>query len=268
MSQGDWQRPEGLTKGTWDYIRSHSIADGYDKFLHNDPLTLLDWQVVQRHFSPIASGSPKRHVVEFGCGTGRTLLPLAKMGYETTGIDLSFEMLKQFRQKSIEESLQSSCHPIAANLTELSGFNDQVFDHGVCLFSTLGMIKDRSQRATFLNDASRTIRKGGKFIVHAHRAMFQVRQVGGLKWFATSLFKAAIGEQEFGDRYADYRGINDFFIHSYRLVELRQELTDNGFEIVEENPLVHGKNELELGSPTKRSSILSTVGWIVVCTVR
>jgi SAM-dependent methyltransferase len=47
-------------------------------------------------------GSP---ILELGCGTGRVLLPLARQGYEITGVDLSQPMLDVARRKVAAENL-------------------------------------------------------------------------------------------------------------------------------------------------------------------
>jgi SAM-dependent methyltransferase len=47
-------------------------------------------------------GSP---ILELGCGTGRVLLPLARQGYEITGVDLSQPMLEMARRKVAAENL-------------------------------------------------------------------------------------------------------------------------------------------------------------------
>ena len=38
-------------------------------------------------------------ILELACGTGRILIPLAKLGYQVTGLDLSEDMLAVFREK-------------------------------------------------------------------------------------------------------------------------------------------------------------------------
>ena len=43
------------------------------------------------------SGSP---ILELACGTGRVLLPLARQGYQVTGVDLSAAMLDVARRKA------------------------------------------------------------------------------------------------------------------------------------------------------------------------
>lgn len=39
-------------------------------------------------------------ILELGCGTGRALIPLARAGFQVTGVDLSPEMLRQARAKA------------------------------------------------------------------------------------------------------------------------------------------------------------------------
>src|SRR5262245_44888419 len=50
----------------------------------------------------VASGGP---VLELGCGTGRTLLPIARRQLDCAGIDASPAMLARFRAKSGAEKI-------------------------------------------------------------------------------------------------------------------------------------------------------------------
>ena len=50
-----------------------------------------------------ASGGP---VLELGCGTGRTLLPIAQAGIHCVGVDASPAMLAVLRQKSPPPNLE------------------------------------------------------------------------------------------------------------------------------------------------------------------
>ena len=50
-----------------------------------------------------ASTSVDGPILELGCGTGRILLPLARAGYDITGIDLSVHMLDVCRAKAQAE---------------------------------------------------------------------------------------------------------------------------------------------------------------------
>lgn len=54
----------------------------------------------------IKSGGP---VLELGCGTGRTLLPMSARGLACTGLDFSPAMLEQFRRKSGAAAVTLHC---------------------------------------------------------------------------------------------------------------------------------------------------------------
>lgn len=49
------------------------------------------------------AGSP---ILELACGTGRVLLPLARLGFDVTGVDVSASMLEVARRKLADEGLQ------------------------------------------------------------------------------------------------------------------------------------------------------------------
>lgn len=50
-------------------------------------------------------------IVDLGCGTGTIAIPLARQGYQVTGIDISEDMLSVARQKSEAESLTGKNAP-------------------------------------------------------------------------------------------------------------------------------------------------------------
>ena len=55
-----------------------------------------------------ASGGP---VLELGCGTGRTLLPIARSGIDCVGVDASPAMLAIFTARSHRPRISSSSRP-------------------------------------------------------------------------------------------------------------------------------------------------------------
>ncbi len=255
-TRSNWQIPPGVSSGTWDYVRNGQIAENYDQFLVGDPLTQFDWKIVSRCLPPI-DRTNKPIVVEFGCGTGRTLIPLIERGYKTIGVDLSLPMLEQmgrnFSQRLEQPQKEEVLVSIQANFVELDGLADDCCDHGVCLFSTLGMIAGSKHRRQFLNHARRTIKDGGTFVLHAHNLWQQLRHPGGWRWFAKHLVEVTRGKCELGDRFATYRNISQMYIHSFRKRELESLLNDAGFG-------VEAWHRVE--DPQKASA---TVGWVVVC---
>ena len=273
-----WQIPQGVSKGNWDYVRANKIAEDYDQFLSEDPLTKVDWQIIDRYLRPIdknvhdsLSGAPRCEspvVADLGCGTGRTLLPLLRRGYRGLGVDLSLPMLNQLVIKNDSEGLEASLQPgqltlLNANLCELDGLKDNSIDHAICMFSTLGMIKGSSNRASFLRHVRRILKPNGLFILHAHNVWFQLRSPGGIKWALGNAWSRIRRGSEFGDRTAGYRGLRNLFIHSFRRHELRRALVDHEFCDLTWYGVKPGA--VEVSERVGMGSSLGLVGWIVVC---
>ena len=167
---------------------------------------------------------------------------------------------------------------VQANLVQLECLQENSVDHAVCLFSTLGMIRHTRYRRQFLDHARRIIRPGGKFILHAHNVWSQLLDRGGATWFAKHLVDVARKRNEFGDRFSDYRGIRNMFIHSFRKRELIGLLQGSGFSVQEIYPVTrtllnqiescNNSDEAAMGEAIDRcrkAGMFKTIGWIVVC---
>ena len=269
-------------------MRAGSIASEYGEFLKHDPLTRLDWQIVCRWLPDLQSDASISKVIEFGCGNGRTLIPLIQRGYQCVGVDLSMPMLremeKSFHQISDTLTSQETAYSrsrltsIQANLVQLECLQENSVDHAVCLFSTLGMIRHERYRRQFLDHARRIIRTDGKFILHAHNVWSQLRDRGGAQWFTKHLVDVARKRNEFGDRFSDYRGIRNMFIHSFRKRELNQLLRGSGFTVQETYPVTRALlDQIESSNIDDQAAtaeaidrprsggLFKTIGWIMVC---
>lgn len=295
-STPSWQRPDGVTAGNWDYVRSKEIAGKYGLFLENDPLTEADGKVLFRYLPQLkgedsltrshdvskrvkgVTNEVQRRplVADFGCGNGRSLLPLMARGYDGLGVDLSLPMLQVFFDEYERQATETSSSPLTskdaslgrlcllqANLVHLDAMETDSIDHALCLFSTLGMIAGRANRRKFLSHVRRVLRPGGKFIVHAHNMFFQLSAPGGIRWFAGSLWDTWRGKQELGDRTAAYRGLKNLFIHSYRRSELIADLSSADFQPQHWHGVMPGENDLVDTLPM--FSALRVVGWVAVC---
>ena len=266
LSKPQWQIPVGLTSGNFDYVNSAAIAIDYDSFLAGHRLNDIDGQVLDRYLPSLDAGLPQGPVVaDFGCGNGRTLLPLLNKGYRGIGIDLSGPMLEACRTKSVQVGFGSQLDLFQANLVQLDSFADRVVDAAVCMFSTLGMIHGRPNRHQFLMHVRRMLKPEGRFIVHAHNSLFQIRQLGGLRWATKSLWRSLRGKQEFGDRTANYRGVKNMFIHSFRRNELRRDLKLAGFKSEHWIGVPPGDQPFKIDAPNGLLGDLNWVGWTVVC---
>lgn len=73
-------------------------------------------------------------VLDVGCGAGRNLVPLARLGWEAVGLDLSWPMLAAAADRVGAEALTGRCHLAQAPMDALpirDGSADLVIAHGI-----------------------------------------------------------------------------------------------------------------------------------------
>lgn len=113
--------------------------------------------------------APERLVVEFGVGTGRVALPVARAlraerSTRVLGVDISDEMLARLAA----EDKYGLVTPISADVT-----SERITDGAdlvICVCATISMITEPDkQQATFRNAAD-TLKPGGVLIMETHNA--------------------------------------------------------------------------------------------------
>lgn len=256
-----WQLPPGITRGLWEYANSDAVAYDYDEYFAHNQLFDFDEVIVIEELKrrEIAPGTV---IADFGCGTGRALVTLARLGYEGLAIDLSSKMLEVVREKAAADSLPIEC--VEANWVELDEIEDAVAEGAISLFSTLGMIRGRENRAAALAHTRRLVKPGGPFVLHAHNFWYNLYDPGGPWWVLQSLCRAIFKRDiEAGDKFFPYRGVPNMFLHVFRLGELKRDLRHAGFRITRVVPLAPQRcRQL----PTAwLFGTLRANGWIVVC---
>jgi len=251
-----WRLPRGVSRGVWQYAQAEHIAGQYDGYFAENRLFAFDEQVLARHFT-----RPGR-VVDLGCGTGRTLLPLARRGFFAIGVDLSRPMLAVAGRKTTEQGLMIA--RVQANLVELDCLRGGSIDYATCMFSTLGMIQGRPNRARVLGHVCRLLKPGGLFVLHVHNVWFGLRDPVSRRWLARQVLRRLLRRDvELGDKFFDYRGIPKMFLHTFTERELRVDLPRAGFAIDEWLPL-NVTRQRPLRFPRLFGSLRAN-GWIVVC---
>jgi len=226
-----------VAPGTWEYVQQRSIADHYDDFVAETPLCRLDQQILQQAF-PGPKQPRSETILDLGCGSGRTALPLVQRGYDVVAVDLSRAMLEVMNRKFRAGCAAGELFAVQANLVELDCFAEQSADHAVCLFSTLGMIHGNTNRRSMLTTLARLIRPGGTFIVHVHHRWAALREHHGARQLIRSWWNACRDRNcDFGDSTYAYRGLENMFMHRFSKRELKRELKASGWSISKIDPL-------------------------------
>lgn len=259
-----WQLPKGVSRGTWDYVTEPSIAVEYDGFHAGHPLLELDRKLIAQHLgeNPCRADGTPRIAIDFGCGTGRNLLPLAEQGWRVVGVDLSQEMLRAFLSKASSQR-QSDLVALRANMVGLDCLADGFADVVLCMYSSLGMVQGRENRRSFMGHAKRILRDQGKCFIHIHNRGSWLRDPGGVRRTVMDWWRAKRDRTwELGDSIYAYRGLPSMFLHLYSEREFRIDLRASGLEIEHLYRLDRRSSKLLQGAwlPHLRSG-----GFIAVC---
>jgi SAM-dependent methyltransferase len=99
-------------------------------------------------------------ILELGCGTGRTLVPLALKGYRVYGLDINFRMLEALKQNQLSSSIgRLNIFQADASAFRLAVQFSLVFM--TCnTFSTFG----EKKRRAILKSVSKLLSPGGAFV--------------------------------------------------------------------------------------------------------
>lgn len=264
MKRRQWSPLPGVDNGTWDYLNSSWIAERYENYFAEHPLFAVDQEVLHNAFGP---PSPDKIIVDLGCGNGRALLPLVQQGFSGLAVDLSIAMLSEVRDRAQDCGLEVPC--VQANLVQLDGLSDASCAHGMCLFSTLGMIHGRGHRVAALKHFRRIIRPQGTLVLHVHNYWYNLFDPGG-PWYVLKNLMASgwsqtfgNGQLERGDKHYPYRGLQNMFLHVFTKSEIEADVRSAGWTTAEFIPL-RPVSLQPWREPAWGKSIRS-VGWMILC---
>ncbi|WP_169713717.1 class I SAM-dependent methyltransferase [Paludifilum halophilum] len=103
---------------------------------------------------------PGEEVLDLCCGTGRHSIPLQKMGFRVTGIDLSDVLLKRAEEMSRGMDIRY----LRGDMRSLP-FDPNAFDAVVNLFTSFGYFAEDEDNRKVLSELARVLKPGGRFLV-------------------------------------------------------------------------------------------------------
>jgi len=182
---------------------------------------------------------PNSIILDIGCGSGRTTIPLLKMGYNVVGVDITPRMIKTAKKVARSKNLDIDYR--VGDATNLE-FEDNHFDGAIFANNGWTQIPSKEKRQKALNEIHRVLKPGSMHILTAHK-----RYYSGLyfffwskQWFRFYILKplgVKIKEIDFGDRFFR-RHVNNKklkqkqYIHIASIKEVKEQIKKSGFKLV------------------------------------
>ncbi|MEM7574816.1 MAG: class I SAM-dependent methyltransferase [Bacteroidota bacterium] len=145
-----------------DFIKNQyrSGVQSYADFTREVGLWASEKAVFQQYLRP------EMHILDLGCGTGRTTFPLHELGYQQIiGVDLTPEMIAAAQK--LNAHFQTAIDFRRGDATQLE-FVDQSFDAVIFSFNGIMSIPGQGRRDRALAEIKRVLQPGGPFIFTTH----------------------------------------------------------------------------------------------------
>lgn len=181
-------------------------------------------------------------LLDVGCGTGRTSIPLQKLGFRVVGVDIAKPMI--INAKKIARSKNIKLQYFVADVENLLFVSEQ-FDYAI--FSNQGwtQMPGKQSRLNALKEVHRVLKKGGIFIFTTHNRVFELRMFlfWVKQWIRFYILKPlgfSVLEQDYGDRFFErvvldgavkYRSTQ--YVHIPTSREVLLAIQNSGFEVIE-----------------------------------
>ena len=149
-------------------------------------------------------GLKPKTILDLGCGTGSVLLPLAREGFDVSGVDLSPEMLTEADHKAMEEGL--SVRLACQDMTELE-LGEEV-DCILSLCDSMNYLTEDGELEDAFRSVARHLKKDGLFLFDLNTE-YKFREVLGQNAFGSAEEHAAyIWEND----YDEEEKINEYYV--------------------------------------------------------
>lgn len=155
MSQSNtFQSSKDIWNTVSQYFNTHKQDDDIEAGAADN--ILIAWPVILKFIEDHIENSQKCKALDFGCGTGSFCLKLSSLGFDTTGIDYSEEMIK-----IAKHNCNSTIQLYVGDTTNVRKIakKEGTFDFIVSIM-TLQFIENID---TALQDLSQSLSKGGYF---------------------------------------------------------------------------------------------------------
>jgi len=183
---------------------------------------------------------PKRaKILDLCCGHGRHFLPLAKMGYQMTGLDLSKKSLAILAENAKNKKIKARI--IRSDMRKIPFKNE--FEAVINMFTSFGYLESDYEDFKVLKAVARTLKPGGKFLIDIVNsdwllANFQLKsweRVGKMIVLEEKVYNPQTRRNTVKIRILDSKGKwhkTFYVVRIYSLAEMKKKLNKVGLRIV------------------------------------
>ena len=143
--------PENTPHDSWASVYELAYRQSFGSFYKQ--LTDLTIHTIKEHL-PIGSS-----IVDFGAGTGRLSIPLAKEGYKVTAVEPSKAMIEQLLQKKKDLPIET----VTAKMEDVHTVKEQ--DMALCVFTVILYLLDEKALKKSIESVSASLRSGGLLLI-------------------------------------------------------------------------------------------------------
>jgi SAM-dependent methyltransferase len=175
---------------------------------------------------------PEAQVLDVGCGTGRTTVPLAQMGYRCVGIDLSPAMIG--RAQALSEGLD--VRYLVMDAMDLR-FPDETFDAVLFSYNGIELLPGREGKRQAFREVHRVLRPDGVFIFTTH-SIFALNRFAPfraqlfLRFCLSKSLRLPIPEQEIGEAYYTGENLEVYYMQVLSPVFYKRAIREVGFDLL------------------------------------
>ena len=190
-------------------------------------------------------------ILDMGCGAGRTTIPIAEMGLNVVGIDISLPMVAAARQQAALIGVDAEFQVMDSMQLEFAAAS---FDVALYSYNGIELIPGREAKKKVMGEVWKVLKPGGYFIFSSH-SLFALnrfapfRLLSFLKLCAGHFAGLPVKERELGERFADGEGEEVRYLQVLPPFVLLKMLRQTGFEVVYFNTRKRLENSLKWGFP-------------------
>lgn len=192
-------------------------------------------------------------VLDLGCGAGRVAIPLAEMGLDVVGIDISAGMVAAAREQARYAPAVSGQLSFDVGDATALAFPDESFDTVLFCYNGIELVPGTQGKQRVIDEAYRVLRPGGRFIICVHSLFaFNVHVPMRIRAFVRLIGRRVLGlplrEQELGERFIDDEIEEAPYLQVWPPSRWRRRLLSAGFKVI----LFNSRQRLERGRPWSR----------------